>query len=103
MRWLVSVFLCWSAVSAASWAGNPTCLRSDAVGQISMAGATKAIATDKQGAKFDVVFLAPCGARYQNTYFVLHPENMPACIAAGTALPTNDRGVCVVTSVVARK
>ncbi len=79
------------------------CLRADAVDQIRMTGPATALATDRRDHRFDVTFVAPCGARHANVFFIVKPEFLPTCISAGTALPTNREGVCVVKAVAAQK
>lgn len=79
------------------------CLRADAVDHIKMTGPATALATDRRDHRFDVTFVAPCGARHANVFFVMKPESLPTCISAGTALPTNREGVCVVKTVAAQR
>lgn len=83
----------------ASLAADTACLRADNIDQIRMTGAATALATDKQKQTFDITFVGSCGARHRNVFFVLRPESLPTCVAAGTALPTNSEGVCVAKTV----
>jgi hypothetical protein len=98
----VSLFLT-AAIAAPGSAGvadtASACLRGDGIGQIKMTAADRALATDKQGKRYTVTFVMPCGARFQNVFFVFKPENLPTCIVPGTAFATNSRGVCVVKNV----
>jgi hypothetical protein len=87
-----------AAAGTASAAGT-ACFRGDAIGHVKMTDGDKAVATDKQGKRFDITFAGLCGARHLNVYFVLKPESLPLCIAPGTAFPTNREGVCIVKSV----
>jgi hypothetical protein len=93
-------------VAAFAATGNATaavCLRGDGIGQVKMTAASQAVVTGKDGQRYTVTFVAPCGARFQNVFFVFKPENLPLCIGPGTAFPTNSRGVCVVKSVAVEK
>jgi|WetSurMetagenome_2_1015567.scaffolds.fasta_scaffold308407_1 hypothetical protein len=97
-----SLFLL-AAFTATGNAAAAACLRGDGIDQVKMTAASQAVVTGKDGQRYAVTFVAPCGARFQNVFFVLKPENLPVCIGAGTAFPTNSRGVCVVKSVAAEK
>lgn len=88
--------------SQAAAAREQLCLKSDSVDQIRMKGDATAVATDRQHRAFDIVFIAACGARHPNVFFVLKPELMPSCFGPGTALSTNREGPCVVKSVTPR-
>ncbi len=82
-----------------SIAADTVCLRTDNIDQIRMTGPTTALATDKQKRKFDIVFIAACGARNPDVFFVVKPDFLPSCVRAGTALPTNTEDVCVAKTV----
>ncbi len=84
-----------------SFAGE-VCLRADKIDQIRMTGDATAIATDRNGHVFDLTFVAACGARQPNAFFIIKPEFLPACIAKGVALPTHKQGPCVVKTAKAR-
>jgi hypothetical protein len=75
------------------------CLRGDNLDHITMTGPLQATATDKSGRKYDITFVAPCGARNQNVYFVTNPDKLQTCLTPGVALPTNLQAACVVKSV----
>jgi hypothetical protein len=82
-----------------SVAADTACLRADNIAQIRMTGTATALATDKQKRHFDITFVGACSARHPNVFFVVRPDFLPTCIAAGTALPTNTEGVCVAKAV----
>ena len=82
----------------AAHAGD-VCLRGDSLDRITMTTPLKAKATDASGRKYDITFVAPCGARHQNVYFVTNPDKLPTCLKSGAALPTNVQAACVVKSV----
>ena len=75
------------------------CLRGDRLDRITMTTPLEATATDKSGRKYDITFVAACGARNQNVYFVTNPDKLPTCLTTGTALPTNSQAACVIKSV----
>lgn len=75
------------------------CLRSDHLDQISVKGPDAATARDKDGKTYAITFTAPCGARHNGVYFVLHTNSMPTCIHPGVFLPTNSEGSCEVATI----
>lgn len=87
----------------ASLAGGASCLRGDDIDRIKMTGAATAVMTDKKHHSFDIAFVGPCGKDNPNTYFVVRPDMMPACVTPGTAFRTNRAGVCVVKAVAVHK
>lgn len=87
----------------ASLAEGATCLRGDDIDQIKMTGPATALMTDKHHHAFDITFVGSCGTSRPETFFVVRPNRLPACVTPGTAFPTNRSGVCVVKSVVVRK
>lgn len=86
-------------LAEASVAADTACLRADNIDRIRMTGAATALATDKQKRSFDITFVGACGARHANVFFIVRPDFLPTCVAAGTALPTNIEGVCVAKTV----
>ena len=75
------------------------CLRGDRLDHITMTTPLRAAVTDKSGRKYDITFVAPCGARHQNVYFVTNPDKLPTCLKSGAALPTSVQAACIVKSV----
>jgi hypothetical protein len=95
----VALLLSSAVAATAAGAEAKVCLRGDGIARIKMTAAGQALAADKQGTRYLVTFVTPCEARFQNTFFVLKPENLPTCIVPGTAFRTNRLGVCVVKTV----
>ncbi len=75
------------------------CLRADRLAQITMTGTDTAAARGKDGKTYTLQFTAPCGARHNGVFFVLHTKDMPTCIGAGAFLPTNREGACEVKTI----
>jgi hypothetical protein len=99
MKCLAAVLLTSAFFANAASAAEAVCLRGDSIDRVKMVGEATAAASDRQNRQFDITFVAPCGARHQNVFFILKPESLPVCIIPGTALKTNTEGVCVVKSI----
>lgn len=98
MQLFATALLAALVLPVAAHAGDE-CLRGDSLGRITMTTPFQAKATDTSGRKYDITFVAPCGARHQNVYFVTNPDKLPTCLKPGTALPTNAEGPCMVKAV----